>query len=206
MKFLIRLVLSLEKLVKNPVKWFDHQPWLFRTMLVLLLIPLISSISIISYQKISLKNNSDHAYQELTQEMSEMRQDLEKFHDSQLKEISYLSEDIARLKQTSTTDTGESVLGAQDLGIEENLRQRLQDTALTEGDAKLAYIKTDTDKEVVVFDSPNTASQRLAILETGSFYPALTEKDDWQQISLSDEQIGWVKKEFIIKFPINENN
>jgi uncharacterized membrane-anchored protein YhcB (DUF1043 family) len=218
MHFFVKLILSLEKLVKNPVSWFSQKSWLFRTTLVMLLIPIISMISIVSYQQYALldQENSQDNCQISSQELSDLRQDLEKFHNFQIEELAHLGKDIAQLKQQSLYASSEdlsldeaeigAVLGTEDSQVEENLRQRLQDATLTATDnTAWVYINTDY-KQVTVFSKASDSSEKITIIEPGFFYPALEEKNGWQQIELVDGQLGWIENKYIIKFPINENN
>lgn len=205
MKILARFVLSLEKLLKDPIGWSNNQPWLLRVALVVLIIPFISIVSITSYKNIYLneKNINSNISEQSTQEIIQLRKDLERFHNSQIEELAYLSEDIAKLKKSKNSDS--DVLGVNDEQVTQNLKMRIENIDLSKADKDLVYIKTDISG-ARAFIEPSSSSQKLETLELGSFYPSLLEKEDWQQIDLGDGNLGWVENKFIIKFPLDEKN
>lgn len=209
MRILARLILSLEKLIKNPVSWFDKQPWLYRFFLVFFLIPLISVISIAQYEKLVLNKTEDslqNSNEQLKTEIFELKQEIVRLYDVQMEELAYISADIGQIKKSLVSENSEDLSlykKSPVLGIE-NVSQKLKDASLKGDDVEIAYVKTETDG-VDVFISPSETAKKLTTLEVGSFYPALRESGDWQQIDLRDGQFGWIKKEFIIKFPVNEN-
>ena len=213
MKYLARLVLSIENLLKNPVNWFDKQPWLLRMIVLLTLVPAISAASILSYQKFYQFSSSTSGTDQATltsSDMEKLEKTLEKYHDSQVEEILYLREEVIELKQAlKLSGDSDEVLGAQDSKkTDDDLRQRLEKFSsenLKNPDMKSAYIISDSP-DVVMYSSPSTSSELVDDFEVGTFYPALEQKDNWQEIDFGDGNTAWIDTKYIIIFPIDENN
>lgn len=218
MELLVKFVLSLAKLLKNPVAWFSKQPWFLRMMWSLSLIPLISAVSILSYQKMAPQFNGQANKAELVAagSIQPLKEEMNKLHDAQIKEILSLREDVAALKkllQPSSTvdaiiDNSDSVLGTQtQTAVGENLRQRLEKFATDNRDdsTKLAYT-IDGQDEVVVYLKPATSTKQITNLIPDTFYVVTQENEDWLQIDLDNGQSGWIEKKFVMTLPIHENN
>jgi hypothetical protein len=222
MQFLIKLLLSLEKLLKNPIQWFDGQIWIVRMILVLSLVPLISVVSIFSYQKLSLDALTGSGLSlDTAQSITKLNEEIARQHETEIEELILLRENIATLNKllmvTSKIDVENDdtnlVLGVQDSEqITNNLRQRLQDyidnkyliTSEIDSDLTLAYVKIAENS--AAFLEPSINSAKIEDFEQGVFYPALDEKGDWQQIELADGQKAWIEKQYIMLFPVHENN
>jgi hypothetical protein len=222
MSFLIKLIISLEKLIINPVQWFDKKPWTVRTILVLLLVPLISAISILSYQKLYPGFSAGADLDPNTaQSIAALSEEMQRQHETQLEELVLLHENIATLNRllmsTGMIDAenrDESlVLGAQDSEeINDNIRQRLKDyieneyssTNSASDSAMLAYV--EIDENAMAYAEPSVSAKKITNFEQGNLYPALSEKNGWQQIELDDGQKAWIEKQYIILFPVHANN
>lgn len=215
MKLLVKFILSLEKLLKNPVSWFSQQPWPLRMAWSLLLIPLISAVSILSYQNLAPQFNGQ-ANQDTATSIQNLQTEMTKLQQAQLKEILALREDVSTLKkllQPASTaevnlDNSETVLGAEDqTAVSENLRQRLEKLAADNGDdsTKLAYI-IDSQEEVPAYAQPAISAKKITNLVPDTFYVVNQENEDWLQLDLGSGQAGWIEKKFVMTLPIHEKN
>ena len=153
MKSLARLILSVEKMLRNPVKWFNDQPWFIRFILVLGLIPCISAISIISYQQYASAENQGQDSSEIEQ-IKVLQEEMNRNHEAQLQELIYMREEIAGLKELIelsndiSIEEGEKsfVLGINDGEVNDNLRQRVLDYVLTDHDETATKSAQDSDE------------------------------------------------------------
>jgi uncharacterized protein YgiM (DUF1202 family) len=207
MRSVVRLVLSLEKFVNNPLEWFGQQAWLLRIMLPVILIIAISATSIFGYQKMSqFKNQASDAAGSVAAGTNVDTQNLEveikKLHDSQIKEILSLRQDIAKLQRLVknsdevdlTEDDSQQVLGEL---------QETNDPNSVEKETKLVLLVVDED-EAPVYAQPTNTSKKVASFQPDIFYFYVLEKNDWVQIDLGDKKTGWIEKKFVIILPINE--
>jgi len=218
-----KFLLSLEKLIKNPVSWFDKQSWFLRMVLILTIIPITSAASILGYRYLLPKfDQNSQTNESLSVSINDMRAEMKKYHETEVQELIDLRENISELnrllKVTSKIDSNENeklVLGAQTLdSVNENLRQKLKEYVdknysselLNNANniSSLAYIIIDDN--ALLFSEPTTTSKKITNFDQGAFYPALQENNDWQQIELADGSPAWIEKKYIIIFPINENN
>lgn len=219
MKNLARFILSMQKMVENPVSWFDSRSWLVRMLLVISLVPTIGVVSIFGYQKLLPKFGVAPQLETPTQQaIVEMQNELKKQSEINAKELSQLRENIAELNRklivTSMIDDEniDPILGAQDVeNVNANLRDRLQEyldgTDLDSNNnqaSSSAFVYVDPDKNPVAFSKPSRNSQEVD-LEPGLFYPALLGEDAWQQIDIGRGQNAWIEKKYIIVFPVNDN-
>lgn len=211
MNLLIRLILSIEKLIKNPIKWFDAQPWLVRMLAVLLLVPSISAVSIRAYQENMIPGLPPITESNSGLSEAKLEEILEKHQNTQVEEILHLREEVSALKETvqllAQESGSELVLGATDTDTKLSLKERLESiSASTLSDPNIAsvYIRTD-DQNVAVFTEARHNSKKITDFQVGTFYPALEETNGWQQIDLGDGRTGWIETKYIIRFPIDEN-
>lgn len=231
MKYLARLVLSIESLIKNPAKWFTQLNLLLKMLVVFTFIPLISSASILSYQGFEQKRlfNDDVAGGGRNQQITkaDLEQALEKYQKLQVEEIQLLREEIGQLKQainlangsldldSDLTPGSDQVLGSEDFKNSEstsnseesieNLKERLANFSTTMDDPnfKSVYIKTD-NKNVTMYAEPSKSSKQITDFEVGIFYPLLSQKNNWQEVDFGNGKSAWVEKQYVINFPIEE--
>jgi uncharacterized protein YgiM (DUF1202 family) len=203
MHLIAKFILSIEKLLKNPISWLDKQPWILRMFFSLAIVPLISAASIFSYQKIMPKYFAELGTNQNIQpaDQTELLQTLEKYHDSQIQEILYLREEIVALKKIlqTTNNLPSDVLGEQTETIENNLE------TLVDPDIELVFIKSISDGGVL-YTQPSTSSKKITDFDLGMFYPVLDKKDNWYQIDLGNNTSAWVEQKNVVSLPEHENN
>ncbi len=224
MPMLTKILLTAEKIINNPVKWFNEQSWHIRMILILTIIPMISSVSILSYQYQLPKFSQDSQPNGISQQsINDLQEEMKRYHETEIQELILLRENISELNRllqvTSKVENNENeklVLGAQTLdSVNENLRQKLKayisnnysedKLAQTSNTANsLAYAKIDDNTQA--FTHPTITSKKILNFEQGAFYPTVSENEEWQQIELKDGSTAWIEKKYIILFPINENN
>lgn len=184
-------------------------------VVVFTFVPIISSVSILSYQSFLAKElvkQDGNPQEQLTK--ADLEQILEKYQDSQVEEILLLKIEINELKQAINLANGnldfesDDVLGVQDTANSiENLKKRLTKTSISPEDLELksVYIKTE-EPGITMHVSPSITSKEIKDFKIGMLYPALKQQDNWQEIDFGNGQSAWIDKKYIINFPIDENN
>jgi len=201
MGLLARLFISLEKLAKNPVEWFCHIPWIFRMVVVLLLVPTISITAIVLYNQYSPSTLSfQKSLSESTSQLGTIRQEQQEFYAQQLEELAVLDTKMAKIETFMTVtnnrlnnDNDQSVLGTEsDTEISEI-------TEPTTGNRTL-YLPKRPDA-IPVHEQPVVSSVILSEIPSGSLQFFIEKKAGWYKIELEKNTAGWIQGELAIEIP-----
>ncbi len=211
MKLLVKMYLSLEKLVLNPVAWFSHRNWLVRYAAILLLISPVAIISAVTYQLLpgfgpNLAQLSSNTYQELIS----LRENFDTTTRNQAKEITELQIELNQLRSQLTANK----LITLDLEADQSVSDSASDSSVVLAASNSAtlppnYISPSQIIRVVkgnatnveVHAMPNTTSLVIDSLKSDSIHFYLTKADNWYQVDLENNQSGWIEARYVSELP-----
>jgi hypothetical protein len=193
-KILARIIVSLVQLIKNPVQWFSNRNWLTRVLLILILLPLISAITIGWYDQIMLFRQGTSEQSSFSQgdtntvfnqKFEELQKQLDDQHQDQLSILSDLENKIEALRQL--------VLYGEDaiLGISEG-NYEIEETK------QVIYIPKDFIT-VPVYDEPIISPKKSSNIEGGNIFFFLDKIDGWYKINLDDNSSVWIQEEYVLE-------
>jgi len=201
MGLLARLFISLEKLVKNPVEWFCHIPWIFRMVVVLLLVPTISIIAIVLYNQYSPSTLIlQKSLSESTSQLGTIRQEQQEFYAQQLEELAVLDTKMAKI-ETFITVANNRLKNENDqnvLGTESN--SEVSEIAEPTTGNKTLYLPKRPDA-IPVHEQPVVSSALLSEIPSNSLQFFIEKKAGWYKIELEKNTVGWIQGELAIEIP-----
>lgn len=183
MDLIAQFVVSLARLITNPVAWFARKNWLVRLALTLVIVPAVS-LSTLIWTNHLMVWTQPHAAPDTTQ----LEQRLEHIE----QQISELAADPPATAaaigggnwDAAVLSSDQSILGASQ-------------AAQTETDAPQVVIFIPQEvSQIPVFQEPTIDAQLVTQIDGGNIFFVLDQQPDWYLISLDYQQTGWVQAEF----------
>ena len=203
MRLLAKIYLSLEKLITNPAQWFGQKNWLVRYLIVILLVPPISIMSLLTYTTYTGISMND-SYQLLLQnyeELISLRERVKNNNITQLEEIAHLNTEIKKLEENLTQlqkpksdTTGKTeVLGTT---LPES-----NDATTSSKVSDIVHLVNPSADTINIYEEPDSSSAVVTTLESNSIHFYLDKQSNWYQLDLSNHQVGWVESKYARLMP-----
>lgn len=174
----------MESLFKNPVQWFNNRNWFFRWLIVLTVIPATSTLSILSYQALSVPKATANTQVDI---QKAIQADIQALQISQRAETAKLMKQIEELKQKRE--------------IEPQERQATKNASSSaESDEELLYL-TNGKPEVSVYAHPDKLSAVVASFPNDSMHFYVDHQEGWYKIDLEGDAYGWVASDNAVEYP-----
>lgn len=192
MKLLAKLIVSLERLVRDPGEWFEKTSGLVKLLLIVAILPIVSTVTIIVYQT-KMQTSPDAvmtAQRETYQELLAIKQEIKELQES----------------QTELAGEDKKILGASESAA--TIKQRISDynsspsAQVTDTNPQLLFIPKGNQNEVKVYALPNENSQVKTTIATNTWYLFEKKEGDWYLITINEqsEEQGWIPAKLVQDF------